>query len=96
MEAAQDDRSFVEADLDFHFTVAAAGHNQLLEQFYSLVRQLLSEIITEMVALPDVKENSIRIQRLIAQAIEKADADEAEVRAIEHMLYIESLLDSYE
>jgi DNA-binding FadR family transcriptional regulator len=61
-----------------------------------LVRQLLSEIITEMVTLPDVKENSIRIQRQIAQAIEKSDIDEAEKRAIEHMKYIESLLDSYE
>jgi len=96
MENAQDDHGFVDADLDFHFAVAAAGHNNVLEQFYSLVRQLLSEIITEMVALPDVKENSIRIQRQIAMAIEKADVEKAELFAIEHMKYIEDLLNFYE
>jgi len=52
-------KSFVQADLEFHLAIARASHNQLLEQFYHLVRDLLSEVITELVLLPDVKEESI-------------------------------------
>ena len=71
--ALADEEGFVKADLEFHFAVAKAGHNHLLEQFYHLVRELLSEVITEMVALPKVKEESIVLQRAIAQAIEAKD-----------------------
>ena len=95
METAQNDDEFVEADLEFHLAVARAGHNELLEQFYHLTRSLVSQVITEMVMLPDVKRNSIRLQRSIAQAIEKSDVKEAQKAALEHMDYIESLLTAY-
>jgi GntR family transcriptional regulator, transcriptional repressor for pyruvate dehydrogenase complex len=86
---------FVQADLEFHTAVAKAGHNQLLEQFYYLVRDLLSEVITELVELPDVIEESIRLQRAIIQAIEKKDAPLAEKAARRHMEYIEQLVTTY-
>jgi GntR family transcriptional regulator, transcriptional repressor for pyruvate dehydrogenase complex len=90
-----DEEGFVKADLEFHFAVAKAGHNHLLEQFYHLVRDLLSEVITEMVALPNVKEESIVLQRAIAQAIEARDMQQAQDAAQKHMQYIETLLRIY-
>jgi GntR family transcriptional repressor for pyruvate dehydrogenase complex len=96
MRAASNTQDFVDADLDFHFAVAAAGHNNLLEQFYHLTRQLLSEIISELVSLPEVKEKSIVLQQAIAQAIETSDVETAQAAALEHMRYIEALLDTYE
>ncbi len=96
MEAGiQDETAFVQADLDFHLAVARAGHNHLLEQFYYLVRDLLSEVITEMVLLPQVKEELIVLQRLIADAIQQGQVDQAEAAALKHMKYIETLLERY-
>jgi GntR family transcriptional repressor for pyruvate dehydrogenase complex len=95
MEAAgEDEVAFVEADLEFHLTVARAGRNQLLEQFYHLSRRLLSEVIVNCVRLPGVKEESIRIQSAIAQAIEGRDPHLARQAALDHMTYIERLLDA--
>ena len=96
MEAGiMDEQAFVQADLEFHLAVARAGHNQLLEQFYYLVRDLLSEVISEMVLLPNVKEESIVLQRLIAEAIQSHQVDQAEAAALAHMKYIETLLKYY-
>ncbi len=98
MEAAAalaDEEGFVKADLEFHLAVAKAGHNHLLEQFYHLVRELLSEVITEMVALPNVKDELIVLQRAIAQAIEAKDTQRAQEEAQKHMQYIEDLLRIY-
>jgi GntR family transcriptional repressor for pyruvate dehydrogenase complex len=93
METAdQDTAAFVEADLDFHLAVARAGHNSLLEQFYHLSRKLLSKVIADWVKQPGVKEESIRIQRVIAQAIEQHDCHQARQAALDHMAYIGRLL----
>jgi GntR family transcriptional regulator, transcriptional repressor for pyruvate dehydrogenase complex len=91
----EDEAAFVQADLDFHTAVARAGRNQLLEQFYYLARSLLSELITELVLLPNVKQESVELQRRIAQAIQDHDPESAESGALEHMLYIENLLTLY-
>ena len=89
LEAAiQDEEAFVEADLEFHLAVAKAGHNELLEQFYHLSRKLLSEVIAEMMGrVPGLKEDSIRLQRAIAQAIAEHDVPKARQAAIDHMKY---------
>jgi DNA-binding FadR family transcriptional regulator len=96
MEAAQDDETFIEADMQFHLAVARSGHNQLLEQFYHVAHQLLAEVATELISLPTVKEDSRPLQAAVAQAIEQHDALRAEEAALTHMKYIESLLDKYE
>jgi len=90
-----DEQAFVQADLEFHLAVARAGHNQLLEQFYFLARDLLSEVITEMIMLPDVKEESIILQQTIAEAIQSCQAEHAKEAAQAHMQYIETLLKRY-
>lgn len=97
MEAAgDDDEAFVEADLEFHLAVAKAGHNELLEQFYHLARKLLSEVIAEMVRLPNMKQDAIRLQRAIAQAIERRDPHRARKAAIDHMKSVEHVFDTSE
>ncbi len=94
MEATVDnDGAFVEADLEFHLAVAKAGHNELLEQFYHLARKLLSEVITEMVKLPKVKDKSILFQKAIAEAIEQRDVRKARQAALNHWVYIGHVLD---
>jgi DNA-binding FadR family transcriptional regulator len=86
--AVQDDAAFVEADLEFHLAVAKAGRNELLEQFYHLSRKLLAEVIAAMMGrVPGVKEDSIRLQTVIAQAIEQHDAQKARLAAVDHMKY---------
>ncbi len=88
-----DDAAFVEADLEFHLAVASAGHNELLEQFYHLSRKLLSEVIAEIIRLPNVKEDAIIIQGEIAEAIEQHDVQKARQAAINHMEIVGELLD---
>lgn len=95
MEAAgQDTAAFVEADLNFHLAVANAGQSSLLEQLYYLSRKLLSKSITDLVRQPGVREESIRIQRVIAQAIEQRDPNQARQAAADHMAYIGRLLEA--
>lgn len=93
-EATQNTTDFVEADLTFHLAVAQAGKNSLLEQFYHLSRKMLSKAITELVKESDARENSIRIQKLIAKAIEEGNPEQAREAAMNHMAYIERLLEA--
>jgi len=86
MEAAVDDLpAFIAADWAFHLAVARAGRNELLRQFYDLSRRLLLEIIDEMLKLPNVKEESIGLQRAIAEAIGHHDPLAARQAAEAHM-----------
>jgi len=94
MEAKVDDNAaFVEADLDFHLAVARAGKNELLEQFYNLLRKMIVEVIHEMLKLPHVKEDSIPYQRAIVEAIEAGDPERAQEAAVAHMAYVDELLE---
>ncbi len=95
MERAANDEEFVNADLDFHLAVASAGHNELLEQFYHLTRTLLSQVITEIITLPQVKEESILLQRTIVEMIQSHDVEGAVLAAQNHMEYSERLLKIY-
>ena len=94
-ETIGDPAGFVEADLEFHLAVAGASHNDLLEQFYHLSRGLLSDVITELVKLPNVKEDSILNQRAIAQAIGHHDVQSARQAALEHMKLVGGLIQDY-
>jgi len=93
MEATvDDDGAFVQADLDFHLAVARAGRNDLLEQFYHLSHQLLSEAIKALVSIPGVKQEAIRLQTAIAEAIERHDPEAARAASERHMVYSADLL----
>lgn len=95
-DAEEDDQAFVEADLAFHLAVAQAGHNALLEQFYHLSRELMAGVIIEMIKLPSIKPNALRLQRAIAHAIEDRDPQAARQATIEHMDIVKYMLDELE
>ena len=95
MKAAEDDVALIKADLEFHLAVARAGHNTLLEQFYHLSRQLLSEVISQVIKLPHVLEESIPLQEDIARAIAAHDVEHAMAAEQAHMEYIERMLATY-
>ncbi|MFO7743407.1 MAG: FCD domain-containing protein, partial [Anaerolineae bacterium] len=78
----------------FHLAVAQAGSNELLEQFYHISRHLLEEVIAQMVRLPRVKHEAIRIQRRIAEAVAQRDPERAREMAIEHRNHVEAILDT--
>lgn len=88
-----DDDAFVEADLDFHLGVAHASGNELLEQFYRVSQRLIAEATHEIVGLPGVKQASMPYQRAILRAIEQGNPEEAERAALDHMAYVDQLLE---
>jgi DNA-binding FadR family transcriptional regulator len=67
----------------------------LLEQFYHLSRQLLSEVISQVIMLPNVKEESIPLQEDIARAIAAHDIELAIAAEQAHMRYIDRMLTTY-
>jgi DNA-binding FadR family transcriptional regulator len=75
--------------------VARAGQNVVLEQLYHLSRRMLSRVIVDWVGRPGVKEESLRLQRFIAQTIDQGDSDQARQAALAHMTYIAGLLDEH-
>ena len=84
LEAAQkvidDDDEFVRVDWDFHMTVANATHNVLLQAFYNLSRELLLELIRDVIKLPLVKQEASQLHREEALAIAAHDVDAARRR----------------
>jgi len=95
MKAAEDDAAFIHADLDFHLAVARAGHNPLLEQFYYLSRQLLAEVISQVIMIPHVKDESLPLQEDIARAIAAHDVEQAVIAEQAHVQYIDRMLVTY-
>jgi GntR family transcriptional repressor for pyruvate dehydrogenase complex len=92
LEAAQkvikEDDEFVRVDWDFHMTVANASHNVLLQAFYNLSRELLIELIRDVIRLPLVKQEASQLHMVEAQAIAAHDVDAARDAARRHMLYV--------
>jgi GntR family transcriptional regulator, transcriptional repressor for pyruvate dehydrogenase complex len=84
-----DDGEFVRIDWDFHMTVARATHNVLLQAFYTLSRDLLIELISDVIKLPLVKEEASALHREQAEAIARHDVAGATAAARKHMLYLE-------
>ena len=92
LEAAQkvidEDDEFVRVDWDFHMTVANASHNVLLQAFYNLSRELLLELIRDVIRLPLVKQEASQLHMVEAQAIAAHDVDSGRDAARRHMLYV--------
>jgi len=84
-EALDDDAAFIEADLSFHMLVATAAHNSLLAGFYHLCRRLLTEVISDLIKLPSVKQDALALQRAIAEAITHHASEPARAAALAHM-----------
>ncbi|MGD8243915.1 MAG: FadR/GntR family transcriptional regulator [Anaerolineae bacterium] len=91
-EVIADDEDFVGADWDFHLAIAEAAHNELLQAFYHLARELLLGFIQDAIRLPNVKEEATQYHVAQATAIEQHDPDKARQAALDHMLYVKERL----
>jgi GntR family transcriptional repressor for pyruvate dehydrogenase complex len=91
-EVIADDQDFVRADWDFHLAIAEAAHNELLQAFYHLVRELLLGFIQDAIRLPNVKAEATEYHRAQAMAIEQHDAGMARQAALDHMVYVKERL----
>jgi len=91
-EVIADDEDFVSADWDFHLAIAEAAHNELLQAFYHLARELLLDFIEDAISLPNVKEEATEYHVAQAQAIEQHDPQKARQAALDHMLYVKERL----
>lgn len=87
-EVIADDLEFVRVDWDYHMTVALATHNVLLQAFYTLSRELLVNLISDVIKLPRVKEEASALHHEQAEAIARHDVQAARDAARKHMLYL--------
>jgi GntR family transcriptional regulator, transcriptional repressor for pyruvate dehydrogenase complex len=93
MAAHMDDEElYTEADLHFHLAVARAGHNELLSQFYHVSRQLLTEVIEQLVSLPGMKEDQLSLQRQVYAAICAGDPAAAREATSAQLRHVERLM----
>jgi GntR family transcriptional repressor for pyruvate dehydrogenase complex len=91
-EVIADDDDFVSADWDFHLAIAKAAHNELLQAFYHLARELLLGFIQDAISLPNVKEEATEYHVAQATAIEQHDPQKARRAALDHMHYVKERL----
>jgi len=87
-----DDEEFARRDWDFHMAIAKASHNVLIETFYHLSRELLLDIVMDVIKVPSVKEEGSKYHQEQAQAIENRDSEAARQAAHNHMLHLKKLI----
>mgnify|MGYP005650988855 CR=1 FL=1 len=68
--------------------VAKAGHNVLIETFYHLSRELLFDIIVEVIEKPTVKEEGSQFHKQLVEAIEKHDVEAGRLAAFKTMQHL--------
>ncbi|MCY0937261.1 FCD domain-containing protein [Streptomyces sp. H34-S4] len=79
--------AFVEADLAFHRTVAAAAHNSVLADLYEHLAGALRFTVQSVVATPapDAARHQLDAHLAIVEAIEAGDPDAAEAAVLAHL-----------
>jgi GntR family transcriptional regulator, galactonate operon transcriptional repressor len=77
--------AFVAADMQFHFGILAACHNEMLEQMSSAIGEALEISRKVTIELPGSSEASLPLHKAVLAAIRKRDADAAE-NAMERLI----------
>lgn len=85
--AAQD--WYIEADLRFHLTIAAATRNRIAWRMMQAVRDLLQRALSSIYHIPGSPQRSIEQHRLILDAIARGDAEGARRQMQEHLARVE-------
>lgn len=70
--------AFIAADMQFHFVILAACHNEILEQMSSAIGEALEISRKVTVELPGSSEAHLPLHEAVAEAIRRRDADAAE------------------
>ena len=83
---------FVAADIRYHLVIAEATGNRLLLRLMQAIRDNLTEMFGTVFKFPGGPERSIAQHRLINEAIEAEDAEQARQLMTEHILRVEQEL----
>jgi GntR family galactonate operon transcriptional repressor len=70
--------AFIAADMQFHFVILAACHNEILEQMSSAIGEALEISRRVTVELPGSSEAHLPLHEAVVEAIRTRDADAAE------------------
>lgn len=70
--------AFIAADMQFHFVILAACHNEILEQLSSAIGEALEISRKVTVELPGSSEAHLPLHKEVVEAIRKRDPDAAE------------------
>jgi GntR family transcriptional repressor for pyruvate dehydrogenase complex len=76
-QSLDDDEAYIEADLVFHSSVAQAAKNDVVEEFYQILLDTLSDVMRQIVKVPGLKQRGLETQQEILEAIESHDVDTA-------------------
>ncbi|MFJ9416141.1 FadR/GntR family transcriptional regulator [Streptomyces sp. NPDC101227] len=79
--------AFIDADMDFHRTIAAAAHNSVLAELYEHLSDALRATLQSVVGapVPDAVRNQYASHAAIVDAIEARDPEAAERAALAHL-----------
>lgn len=91
-EVKDDDAAFAEADLRFHSAVAKASKNDLIEEIYQILLEMLSDVMDQIVRIPGLKDRGLRMQRRILEAIRARDCKAARELAEKNIVEWEAIL----
>ncbi len=70
--------AFIAADMQFHFVILAACHNEILEQLSSTIGEALEISRKVTVELPGSSEAHLPLHKAVVEAIRTRDTDAAE------------------
>jgi GntR family transcriptional repressor for pyruvate dehydrogenase complex len=76
-KVVDDTNAFLQADFDFHLTIAQAAENQILLDAFQLIRNLMRKWILEKARFGGLESMALKQHRAILQAIKMKDCPEA-------------------
>ena len=80
-EVLDDDEAYIKADMAFHAAVARAAKNDIVEEFYAILLEMLSDVMAQIVRIPGLKTRGLETQREILESIRAHDAESARDQA---------------
>lgn len=97
-EALRENRAsdFMAKDMEFHYLIAKATHNQVMVHLYLTIQRLIEQFIQEtLTVLPGLVTRSQRFHRDICQAIADKDQARALSSMEKHILDIQGAFERY-
>lgn len=81
----QGGETFLQLDLEFHLTIAAASKNQVLAELLRTIRELLQELIMKSQQLPGAPDLARNQHNEILQALKQRSASKARQAMLRHL-----------
>jgi DNA-binding FadR family transcriptional regulator len=87
--------AFIVADMQFHFGILAACHNEILEQMSSAVGEALEASRVVTIEVPGSSEAHLPLHKIVVEAIREREADAAESAMRKLIERVQSDIDRY-